>query len=165
MKRFQSETDALTKRAKAAESAFHTIYKTIANAPDPTPLLESALSSQKQTVAIRELEIENEKLQATIKEYRTDFADIKNQEVTIKRLQDKIDALESDIEATVSKRVAEKERQLKKDFAEQERELQEQQLEIATKLGEAEQTAATSRDALDTTQSELFDLKSKYDVL
>lgn len=60
-------------------------------------------------------------------------------------------------------RLAEKERQLQREFGEKERELNENQLGIATKLGMAEQAAATAHDALDATQSELFDMKTKFD--
>jgi hypothetical protein len=40
---YQTEIDSLTKRAKTAESAFLSVYKVIAEAPDPYPLLEAAL--------------------------------------------------------------------------------------------------------------------------
>lgn len=163
MKRFQKETDTLTKRAKAGESVFFSIYKKLADAPDPTSLLEGVLSEQSQSVQNQELVVENEKLQKTIQEYHEEFAEIKNQEVTVKRLQDKLDEYEKNMESTIQSRLAEKERHLQREFAEKERELNESQLDIATKLGNAEQTAATAHDALDATQSELFDLKAKYD--
>ena len=40
---YQTEIDNLTKRAKAAENAFLSTYKVLAEAPDPYPLLEAAL--------------------------------------------------------------------------------------------------------------------------
>jgi hypothetical protein len=40
---YQTEIDNLTKRAKASESAFLNIYKVLAEAPDPYPLLEVAV--------------------------------------------------------------------------------------------------------------------------
>jgi hypothetical protein len=42
---YQQEIDALTKRAKSAESAFLNVYKVLAEAPDPYPLLEVAVVS------------------------------------------------------------------------------------------------------------------------
>lgn len=163
MKKFQTETDTLTKRAKAAETVFFTLYKKLVDAPDPTSLLEGVASEQKQGAQNEELAIENEKLQKTIQDYHEEFAEIKNQEVTVKRLQDKLDEYEKSMESTIQTRLAEKERHLLRQFAEKERELNENQVGIATKLGTAEQTAATAHDALDATQSELFDLKTKYD--
>lgn len=40
---YQTEIDSLTKRAKSAESAFLDVYKVLAEAPDPYPLLEAAV--------------------------------------------------------------------------------------------------------------------------
>jgi len=40
---YQTEIDSLTKRSKAAESAFLNAYKVLADAPDPYPLLEAAI--------------------------------------------------------------------------------------------------------------------------
>jgi hypothetical protein len=40
---YQTEIDNLTKRSKAAESAFLNVYKLLADAPDPYPLLEAAV--------------------------------------------------------------------------------------------------------------------------
>eukprot|EP00040_Diaphanoeca_grandis_P015651 m.80134 g.80134 ORF g.80134 m.80134 type:complete len:652 (+) comp25285_c0_seq1:378-2333(+) len=163
MKQFQLETDNLTKRSKNVEKAFFAIYKKLADAPDPCTLLEGVHAEQKQSVANQELLVENEKLQKTIKEYHDEFAEIKNQEVTVKRLEEKLAEYEKNMESTIATRLAERERQLQRDFAEKERELNEDQVGIATRLGAAEQAAANAHDALDATQSELFDMKSKYD--
>ena len=40
---YQQEIDALTKRSKVAESAFLNVYKVLAEAPDPYPLLEATV--------------------------------------------------------------------------------------------------------------------------
>ena len=40
---YQTEIDNLTKRSKSAESAFLNLYKVLADAPDPYPLLEAAI--------------------------------------------------------------------------------------------------------------------------
>jgi homeobox protein cut-like len=40
---YQTEIDYLTKRSKSAESAFLNLYKVLADAPDPYPLLEAAV--------------------------------------------------------------------------------------------------------------------------
>ncbi len=40
---YQSEIDTLTKRSKASENAFLHVYKVLAEAPDPYPLLEAAV--------------------------------------------------------------------------------------------------------------------------
>lgn len=40
---YQSEIDNLTKRSKTAENAFLSVYKVLAEAPDPFPLLDAAV--------------------------------------------------------------------------------------------------------------------------
>ena len=40
---YQTEIDNLTKRSKTAENAFLSVYKVLAEAPDPYPLLEAAV--------------------------------------------------------------------------------------------------------------------------
>lgn len=40
---YQTEIDNLTKRSKLAETAFLSVYKILADAPDPYPLLEAAV--------------------------------------------------------------------------------------------------------------------------
>lgn len=42
---YQTEIDNLTKRSKSAENAFLNVYKVLAEAPDPYPLLEAAVVS------------------------------------------------------------------------------------------------------------------------
>jgi hypothetical protein len=38
---YQTEIDNITKRTKYAENAFLTVYKLLADAPDPAPLFEA----------------------------------------------------------------------------------------------------------------------------
>jgi len=45
---YQTEIDNLTKRSKSAENAFLNVYKVLAEAPDPYPLLEAAVVSSDQ---------------------------------------------------------------------------------------------------------------------
>ena len=40
---YQTEIDNLTKRSKFAENAFLDVYKVLAEAPDPYPLLEATV--------------------------------------------------------------------------------------------------------------------------
>ncbi|RCH91047.1 hypothetical protein CU098_010767, partial [Rhizopus stolonifer] len=43
LKLYQSEIDNITKRTKYSESSFLSIYKMLADAPDPAPLFEAAI--------------------------------------------------------------------------------------------------------------------------
>ncbi|XP_022344162.1 homeobox protein cut-like 1 isoform X3 [Crassostrea virginica] len=163
LKSFQSEVDSLSKRSKAAEAAFLSIYKRIIDVPDPVPVLDYALQIQKKAHRVSDLEIENKQLRDTLEEYNHEFAEVKNQEVTIKQLRDRLKECEDKIEATAEARSKEKEKDLQRVFTEKERQLQETQLSVAKKLGEAEQRVASLQSALENVQSELFEVKAKYE--
>lgn len=163
LKSFQGEIDALSKRSKAAEAAFLSVYKKLIDLPDPVPVLEYALQVQKRAQRVQDLEIENKQLRETLAEYNHEFAEVKNQEVTIKQLRERLKEGEEKVEAVAEARAKEKERELQRQFVEKERQLQDTQLEVAKKLGEAEQRVASLNYQLENAQSELFEVKAKYD--
>ncbi|XP_046840802.1 protein CASP-like [Xenia sp. Carnegie-2017] len=163
LKSFQGEVDSLSKRSKAAETAFLSLYKRVVEIPDPLPALDQCVANQSKVSKFHDYEIENKKLRDTLSEYNNEFAEVKNQEVTINRLREKLKEYEDKIEETAQLRVQEKEKEMEKSFAERERQLQETQLEVAKKLGETELQVANLKSALESTQSELFDVKSKLD--
>jgi homeobox protein cut-like len=102
-------------------------------------------------------------LKKTLEEYHAEFAHVKNQEVTVSRLKDKLKEYEDKEEQTAMAKIKEKENELQQAFAAKESELQDTQLAIINKLGEAEQQVCILQAALDSSQSELFDLKAKYE--
>lgn len=163
LKSFQAEIDALSKRSKASETAFLSIYKKLVDVPDPLPILEQAVIQQQKVSKLQDYEIENKQLRETLEEYNSEFAEVKNQEVTINRLKEKLREYEDKMEERVQARAKEKEKDMQKMFSDKERTLQEIQVSVAKKLGEAEHKAATLQAALDSTQSELFDVKAKFD--
>ncbi|KAK3534674.1 hypothetical protein QTP86_020356, partial [Hemibagrus guttatus] len=99
-------------------------------------------------------------------------------EVTIKALKEKIREYEQTLKNQAENLAQEKEQQLHNDYAEKERrdpvlflsgqpasceKLQESQESMASRLEEAEHKAQTLQTALESSQAELFDLKTKYD--
>ncbi|XP_074637527.1 protein CASP-like [Acropora palmata] len=165
LKSFQAEIDALSKRSKASETAFLSIYKKLVDVPDPLPILEQSVIQQQKVSKLQDYEIENKQLRETLEEYNSEFAEVKNQEVTINRLKEKLREYEDKMEERVQGRVREKEKDMQKVFFDKENALQEKQVSVAKKLGEAEHNAATLQAALESTQSELFDVKAKFDEM
>lgn len=49
---YQAEIDNITRRTKYAESSFLTLYKVLADAPDPAPLFEAAIVSSAMTIPV-----------------------------------------------------------------------------------------------------------------
>ncbi|XP_072248469.1 cut-like homeobox 1b isoform X8 [Leuresthes tenuis] len=163
LKSFQGEIDALSKRSKEAEAAFLNVYKKLIDVPDPVPVLELAQQLQLKLQRMHDIETENTKLRETLEDYNKEFADVKNQEVTIKALKEKIREYEQSLKNQAENLAQEKQLQLHNDYAEKERKLQESQDSMSSRLEEAEHKVQSLQTALETTQAELFDLKTKYD--
>lgn len=163
LKSFQGEIDALGKRSKEAEAAFLNVYKRIIDVPDPVPALDLGQQLQLKVQRMHDIETENQKLRETLEEYNKEFAEVKNQEVTIKALKEKIREYEQTLKNQAENIALEKEQKLQDDFAEKERMLQETQISTTSKLEEAEHKVQALQTALEKTQTELFDLKTKYD--
>ncbi|XP_071377690.1 cut-like homeobox 1b isoform X6 [Centroberyx affinis] len=157
------EIDALSKRSKEAEAAFLNVYKKLIDVPDPVPVLELAQQLQLKLQRMHDIETENTKLRETLEDYNKEFAEVKNQEVTIKSLKEKIREYEQSLKNQAENLAQEKQLQLHNDYAEKERKLQESQDSMSSRLEEAEHKAQSLQTALETTQAELFDLKTKYD--
>ncbi|XP_058537005.1 homeobox protein cut-like 1 isoform X2 [Ochotona princeps] len=163
LKSFQGEIDALSKRSKEAEAAFLNVYKRLIDVPDPVPALDLGQQLQLKVQRLHDIETENQKLRETLEEYNKEFAEVKNQEVTIKALKEKIRDYEQTLKNQAEVIALEKEQKLQNDFAEKERKLQETQMSTTSKLEEAEHKVQTLQTALEKTRTELFDLKTKYD--
>ncbi|XP_075052835.1 homeobox protein cut-like 1 isoform X2 [Mixophyes fleayi] len=163
LKSFQAEIDALSKRSKEAEAAFLNVYKRLIDVPDPVPALDLGQQLQLKVQRMHDIETENQKLRETLDEYNKEFAEVKNQEVTIKALREKIREYEQTLKNQAENLALEKEQKLQNDFAEKERKLQETQMSTSSKLEETEHRVQVLQTALDKSQAALFDLKTKYD--
>ncbi|KAG5844472.1 hypothetical protein ANANG_G00162880 [Anguilla anguilla] len=160
---FCLQIDALSKRSKESEAAFLNVYKRLIDVPDPVPALEVGQQLQVKVQRMHDIETENQKLRETLEEYNKEFAEVKNHEVTIKALKEKIREYEESLKSQAEGLAQEKEQQLHNDYAEKERKLQETQESMASRLEEAERKAQSLQTALEATQAELSELKTKYE--
>ncbi|XP_062329794.1 homeobox protein cut-like 1 isoform X2 [Osmerus eperlanus] len=163
LKSFQGEIDALSKRSKEAETAFLNVYKKLIDVPDPTPALELCVQLQVKLQRMHDVEMENSKLRETLEDYNREFTEVKNQEVTIKALKERLRDNEQAVRTHAQNLAEENQLQLLHDYAEKERKLQENEDSMSSRLEEADHQTQILQTALETTQAELFDLKTKYD--
>nr|XP_029527079.1 homeobox protein cut-like 1 isoform X5 [Oncorhynchus nerka] len=168
LKGFQAEIDAVSKRSKESEAAFLNVYKRFIDVPDPVSALEAAQQLQLKVQRMHDIETENQKLRETLEGYTQEIAEVKNHEVTIKALKEKIEEYEETLkkqakELGQERREREEEGQLHNDHAEEESQQQENQESVVSKLEEANRKAQSLQTALEATQAELLELKSKYD--
>jgi uncharacterized coiled-coil protein SlyX len=114
---YQGEIDALTKRSKSAENSFLSVYKLLAEAPDPFPLLDAAVvrfqlarfraasladprTYQDQTARASEarvLESELSRQKEEVAQLKQQLAESQSVEKERKKLADKVDKLESKV--------------------------------------------------------------------
>ncbi|KAM9498819.1 homeobox protein cut-like 1 isoform 5-T5 [Salvelinus alpinus] len=169
LKGFQAEIDAVSKRSKESEAAFLNVYKRFIDVPDPVSALETAQQLQLKVQRMHDIETENQKLRETLEGYTQEIAEVKNHEVTIKALKEKIEEYEETLKKQAKelgqeeRREGEEEGQLHNDHAEEESQQQENQESVVSKLEEANRKAQSLQTALEATQAELLELKSKYD--
>jgi len=69
--------------------------------------LNEAIEASKMSSDIGKLQLENKNLRGQIEEFQAEFKDIKNQEVTIRRLEDKIKEYETKMESIVQNQIEE----------------------------------------------------------
>jgi len=111
---YQTEIDSLTKRSKTSENAFLNVYKVLAEAPDPYPLLEAAvvriynlcllscltLFIKDQTVKVAEaleLEAESRRLREENVDLRRRVNDFSTVETSKKKLEARVEQLEQKV--------------------------------------------------------------------
>uniref|UniRef100_A0A6Q2Z6L1 Protein CASP n=1 Tax=Esox lucius TaxID=8010 RepID=A0A6Q2Z6L1_ESOLU len=170
LKSFQGEIDALSKRSKEAEAAFLNVYKKLIDVPDPAPALELSQQLQLKLQRMHDIETENVKLRETLEDYNKEFADVKNQEVTIKTLKEKIREYEQSLKIQAEVLAQEKQLQIHNDYAEKESALEVMPCLVHTHARSHTHAGCPNQSlcpgffsALEATQAELFDLKTKYD--
>jgi homeobox protein cut-like len=111
---YQSEIDNLTRRSKVAENAFLSVYKLLAEAPDPYPLLDAAVvrspfasvppltctdpcRPQDQAVSASEakiLEAELARSREETAQLKQQLADVAGVEKEKRKLQERVEKLE-----------------------------------------------------------------------
>ncbi|XP_016368009.1 protein CASP-like [Sinocyclocheilus rhinocerous] len=120
LKSFQAEIDALSKRSKESETAFLNVYKRLIDVPDPVPALELSQQLHLKLQRMHDIDTENQKLRETLEEYNKEFAEVKNQEVTIKTLKEKIREYEQSMRNQAENLALEKHQQIHKNYEEKE---------------------------------------------
>ncbi|KAH9722627.1 protein CASP [Citrus sinensis] len=160
LKGYQEEVDNLTKRAKFGENAFLNIYQKLYEAPDPYPALASIAE---QDLKLSELESENRKMKIELEEYRTEATHLKNQQSTIRRLEERNRQLEQQMEEKVKEIVEIKQRGLAEENQKTLEILQEREQALQDQLRQAKDSVATMQKLHELAQSQLFEVRAQSD--
>lgn len=150
LKAYQNEIDALTKRCKASDNAFLSVYKLLAEAPDPYPLLNSVVDMM---VKVSEAEDRQAELQAL----RDENAELKRQAAELGDARKKADALEEKMDSMIQARVSQKENELNATYDEKIRNYEDREQDLQRQLTLTKSQLRDLRASHDTSQAKLLD--------
>lgn len=155
---YQKEIDQLSSRSRLGESAFFSLYKSVYEAPDPTPAM-NALSSALMESASYQLEIE--KLKSEIQQYDNEFQQLKNQDITIRRLEDQIDEFKESIQDKVNEEVSRRVQEVEMDAENKIMDIKAAHYAAEKRLATAQDELKQSRDVADRCQNQLYELSDQ----
>lgn len=89
---FENIIRRLLCRAKHGESAYLELYQKLYEAPDPAPGLLLAVEN---LAVAASLEARSQKIAQELEDFRAESKEIKNQDLTIRKLSEKVELLES----------------------------------------------------------------------
>lgn len=158
LKGFQEEVDNLTKRAKFAENAFLNIYQKLYEAPDPYPSLASIAE---QDLKLSEVELENRKMKVELEEFRTEATHLKNQQATIRRLEERNRQLEQQMEEKVKEIVEIKQRSLAEENQKTLEVLKEREQLLQDQLRQAKESVSNMQKLHELAQNQMFELRAQ----
>ncbi|KAH7339558.1 CASP C terminal-domain-containing protein [Rhizoctonia solani] len=150
LKAYQNEIDSLTKRCKASDSAFLGIYKLLAEAPDPYPLLNSVVDMMVKVS-------DAEERQAELKNLREENAELKRQVTELGDAKKKADTLEEKMESVIQTRVSQKEAELNATYDEKMRNYEDREQDLQRQLTLTRGQLKDLRASHDTSQAKLLD--------
>eukprot|EP00002_Diphylleia_rotans_P010650 TRINITY_DN2118_c0_g1_i3.p1 TRINITY_DN2118_c0_g1~~TRINITY_DN2118_c0_g1_i3.p1 ORF type:complete len:503 (-),score=115.19 TRINITY_DN2118_c0_g1_i3:923-2431(-) len=164
LKSYQDEIDSLTKRSKAAEALFLKIYQDLHDLPDPLPFLQIASESFRLAGIIGEKDEEIRKLRQQNQEYYEDLQFVKNQEITIRKLEDQIRESTEKMSKMVQSEVATKEKQFKDEYHVNYERMAKRETELLQQLQTKDEFARQAAREAETAQSNMLELQQRMDA-
>ncbi|KAI9288837.1 CASP C terminal-domain-containing protein [Umbelopsis sp. AD052] len=163
LKSYQTEIDSLTKRTKYSENSFLSIYKLLADAPDPTPFLEAAVDQSTKLIDQDSLITENQKLRQQLEEANKQLVATTQSASDASEWKLKYEQLDSKFQDSINEKVEEKEQESKLQLNEKIRLYKEREHDLQRQLSQAHGQLTQLKHSHDDSQARLIDHSSKYD--
>ncbi|KAI0645643.1 CASP C terminal-domain-containing protein [Trametes meyenii] len=163
LKSYQTEIDNLTKRAKTAENAFLNVYKVLAEAPDPYPLLEAAIDQTVKVAEARELERELRRSRDENADLRKRLNEVSSLESAKKKAETRVEQLEQKMEDLIQEKVTQKENELNATYDEKMRNYEEREQDLQRQLGLTKNQLRDLRMSHESNQAKLLDHTQRQD--
>ncbi|KAJ3936522.1 MAG: CASP C terminal-domain-containing protein [Lentinula lateritia] len=163
LKAYQTEIDNLTKRSKTSESAFLNVYKVLAEAVDPYPLLEAAVDQTVKASEVRDLETEICKLRDENAELRKRSNDQSNAEAARRKAETKTEQLEQKMEEIIQERITQKENEFNATYDEKLRNYEDREQDLRRQLLLTKSQLRDLRMFNESNQAKLLDHSQRQD--
>ncbi|KIJ67999.1 hypothetical protein HYDPIDRAFT_83675 [Hydnomerulius pinastri MD-312] len=163
LKAYQQEIDNLTKRSKISESAFLNVYKVLAEAPDPYPLLEAVVEQTITSAANETLSAEVSTLKAEVARLKGENAELKKESVVLESTKRRVETLEGKMDDLITEKVAQKENELNATYDERMRNYEEREQDLTRQLTLHKSQLRDLRLSNETNQARLLDASSRAD--
>lgn len=160
VKAYQEEIDQLSRRSKLSEVSFFDLHKSLYDAPDPGFFLEQLLHTSLHSNS-HVLEIE--KLKAELAQYDDEFQRLKNQEVTIRRLEDQLTDFQQRNEVKVEEEVERRVDLIRQQCQEEVLEAKEMQKATERRLLVALEAVKQAQSQSERCQAQLLEVSEKYE--
>ncbi|OBZ88792.1 Protein CASP [Choanephora cucurbitarum] len=163
LKGYQTEIDNITKRTKYAENAFLTVYKLLADAPDPVPLFEAAIDSsvqQEDTISLRN---ENTYLKEQLEQTKETSKQLSTLEKTNEELVQKVAQLEEALNQKKANKKDHLEQEMKEQYSDKIKQYKEREYDLQKQLNQALDQLTELKHSHDDTQAQLINHGQKYD--
>ncbi|KAF8441612.1 CASP C terminal-domain-containing protein [Boletus edulis BED1] len=163
LKAYQQEIDNLTKRSKVAESAFLNVYKVLAEAPDPYPLLETVVEQTITSETNVSLTAEVNALKAEVARLRGENVELKRENGTLDSMKRKVETLEGKMDELIAEKVSQKENELNATYDERMRNYEEREQDLTRQVTLYKSQLRELRLSNETHQARLLDASSRAD--
>ncbi len=155
---YQEEIDQLSRRSKSSEAAFYALYKAIYEAPDPVEVIESLMTRTSDS-STHVLEIE--KLKNELTQYDTEFQQLTNQDITIRRLEEQLADFKDGIEDKVAEEVRKRVEQIEAAANMRVQEAKEHQISVEKRLVAALDSMREAQSLVDKSQTQMFEVSAQ----
>ncbi|KAF8518766.1 CASP C terminal-domain-containing protein [Gautieria morchelliformis] len=163
LKAYQTEIDSLTKRCKTSENAFLNVYKVLAEAPDPYPLLDAAVDQTVKVEEARALEAEVQRLRDDNVDLRRRVGEVSSLEASKKKIQTRLDQVEEKMEDLIREKVTQKENELNATYDEKMRNYEERERDLQRQVTLAKNQLRDLQTSNESTQAKLLNHSERQD--
>jgi chromosome segregation ATPase len=134
------------------------LYKALYEAPDPADIISQMIHAISNS-STHQLEIE--RLRAELSQYDEEFQQLKNQDITIRRLEEQLQEFKLNIEDKVAEAVKERSREVEETADGRINEMREVQRGSERRLAAALESLRQAQQSADRAQSQLFEVSSQ----